>query len=503
MKPFTSPFPLGNGNLLQAVTMFGSSVGFYAFGYDQGVANALTQNAHFQKKFPELFASPAKQGATLGVFVLGAWIGCLSVSFIGNKLGRRTILQIASCFTFVFGALQAGAVNLPMFIIVRFLNGIFVGSLTSTVPPYIAELAAPKYRGLLMSLELVAASLGLMTAFIVTFAFQDIHGEVGWRVPLAIQSALILVTSFALFFSPESPRYLCEVGQVDAGKQVLASLHGPEYAETATQEILSAIALEHSVARTGWLACFENNSQRFRYRTFLAMGTNFLQQATGINMATYYAGNIFSTLKLTPRQGGLMIVGLGIGGFVGVLITSVGLIDRLGRIKTMILGSLLCSIGQIMLAAGAANVEKKAGAIAAATGLFLFLIAFSGSWLPLGFMYPAEVTPLAIRTKASPFGQSVQYIMNFFVVMVTPVGIKQIGYKFYIPFALSSFFMIPIIWIFFPEVGNLSLEEIDELFAGDRVIMRRSVNERVGHTALDGVADLEKQEAQHVESVKH
>lgn len=58
----------------------------------------------------------------------------------------------------------------------------------------------------------------------------------------------------------------------------------------ALRDIVEAVNLEHSVAVTSWTACFENNKQCFRYRTLCAIGVNFFQQATGINIATYYAG---------------------------------------------------------------------------------------------------------------------------------------------------------------------------------------------------------------------
>lgn len=53
--------------------------------------------------------------------------------------------------------------------------------------------------------------------------------------------------------------------------------------------------------------------------------------------------------------------------------------------------------------------------------------------------------------------------------------------------------MIPLLGYFFPEVAGLSLEGIDELFAGGQVKMRRSVHAEVGHSALDGaLKDVEK-----------
>lgn len=45
-----------------------------------------------------------------------------------------------------------------------------------------------------------------------------------------------------------------------------------------------------------------------------------------------------------------------------------------------------------------------------------------------------------------------------------PIGIANIGWKFYIIFAVLNFVWIPIIYYFYIETAGLSLEEIDKLF---------------------------------------
>lgn len=209
--------------------------------------------------------------------------GSLFVSAIGNRFGRRQMVIFGSVTTFVFAALQAGSVGLPMFIIMRFLNGAAVGILTSTVPPYIGELTKPKHRGLLMSLELVIGSTGLMTAFWCLLGFGNYTGPVGWRVPLALQAAFVVITITMLCWAPESPRWLCEVGRVEEGERVLAQLWGAEFASASIHEIREAIAVESETHVSGYKACFSGNKQCFRYRTLLSVGVNFLQQGEDRN----------------------------------------------------------------------------------------------------------------------------------------------------------------------------------------------------------------------------
>jgi hypothetical protein len=57
------------------------------------------------------------------------------------------------------------------------------------------------------------------------------------------------------------------------------------------------------------------------------------------------------------------------------------------------------------------------------------------------------------------------------VVEITPISIKTLGYRTYIYFCVFNFCFIPIIYWFYPETANLSLEEIDNLFTGNKVLL--------------------------------
>lgn len=60
-------------------------------------------------------------------------------------------------------------------------------------------------------------------------------------------------------------------------------------------------------------------------------------------------------------------------------------------------------------------------------------------------------------------------IFTFLVVEITPVSISNIGYRTYIYFAIFNFCFLPIIFFFYPETRNLTLEQIDRLFTGEKV----------------------------------
>jgi len=50
------------------------------------------------------------------------------------------------------------------------------------------------------------------------------------------------------------------------------------------------------------------------------------------------------------------------------------------------------------------------------------------------------------------------------VAMVTPTAIAQIGYHYYIVYAVISLAIPPSIYLFYPETKSRSLEKIDQIF---------------------------------------
>lgn len=102
-----------------------------------------------------------------------------------------------------------------------------------------------------------------------------------------------------------------------------------------------------------------------------------------------------------------------------------------GRVRTMMLGSLLNSIGMCLLAGGIAHIDKKPAAYAAATGLYLFIVSFSMTWLPCGWIYGAEVSALAVRSQASALGNAVQYLFNCesHLSRLWSTGLRKLTYR--------------------------------------------------------------------------
>jgi hypothetical protein len=80
------------------------------------------------------------------------------------------------------------------------------------------------------------------------------------------------------------------------------------------------------------------------------------------------------------------------------------------------------------------------------------------------WLYPAEIVPLRIRAPANALFTSANWIFNFLVVMITPITFDSIKNYTYLIFAVINFFIIPCVYLFFPETKGRSLEEMDVIF---------------------------------------
>jgi len=57
------------------------------------------------------------------------------------------------------------------------------------------------------------------------------------------------------------------------------------------------------------------------------------------------------------------------------------------------------------------------------------------------------------------------------VVQVTPPGIQNLGWRFWIIWAVICFTFIPVTYFFYPETAGRTLEDIDRYFEGNPSII--------------------------------
>lgn len=94
------------------------------------------------------------------------------------------------------------------------------------------------------------------------------------------------------------------------------------------------------------------------------------------------------------------------------------------------------------------------------------MTAFGLSCIAVPWMYPAEINTQRMRIAGSGIATATNWITNYAVVLITPIGIANIAWKYYIVYAVLKAAFVPVVQIFYVETARKSMEDIDRLFEG-------------------------------------
>ncbi|KAI0966572.1 sugar transporter-domain-containing protein [Xylaria arbuscula] len=119
--------------------------------------------------------------------------------------------------------------------------------------------------------------------------------------------------------------------------------------------------------------------------------------------------------------------------------------------------------------------------------------------LGVPWLYPTEINSLPMRTKGAAVGTMTNWLTNFVVVEVTPIGIQNLGWRFYIIWAVINTVILPIIWAFFPETANRSLEDLDAYYRNNPPLL--VINDKDA-TSISRPQKFEMAQSRDIEEVK-
>jgi hypothetical protein len=116
---------------------------------------------------------------------------------------------------------------------------------------------------------------------------------------------------------------------------------------------------------------------------------------------------------------------------------------------------------------GSLNDPGKAAkyAPAAIAMLFLFNIGYAATWGTVAFLVPTEIFPSDLRAQGNGFGITGWAIGVGMTTLVNPIMFEALASRTYFLFAGLNLIWIPIVYLFYPETRNRSLESIEALFS--------------------------------------
>ncbi|ODM20755.1 hypothetical protein SI65_03808 [Aspergillus cristatus] len=275
---------------------------------------------------------------------------------------------------------------------------------TPMAPIWQTETAPPQWRGKLVLVEMVMNIFGSALVNWINYGLSFCGGAVAWQFPIAFQFVFIIILFSTVPWLPESPRWLLSHDHATKAVEVLACLEekpvNDPFISLLRQEI------EYSI----------------HYELILGAGVQLIQQFEGINVMSYYMPTVF------------------MNSFVSFLIITILL--RLAE-------------------------DEPTGLAVASTSIaffFLFYAFFGLGMLSIPWLYPAEISSLPMQTKSAPVATATNWICNFIIVEITPIGIQNIGWKFWIIWMVLTATFLLVIYLFYPETANRSLEDIDAYY---------------------------------------
>lgn len=196
----------------------------------------------------------------------------------------------------------------------------------------------------------------------------------------------------------------------------------------------------------------------------IGCSSQVMQQIGGCNAVIYYFPILFETSIKETHTMSLLLGGVNMVVYAAFATASWFLVERVGRRRLFLIGTAGQCLSMVITFACLIPGYEMA-ARGAAVGLFTFIASFGATWLPLPWLYPAEVSPLKTRAKANALSTCSNWLFNFFIVMITPVMLDGIGWGTYLFFAIVNACFFPVIYFYYPETARRSLEEIDLIFA--------------------------------------
>jgi sugar porter (SP) family MFS transporter len=459
------------GPALASVIGTVAGLAFFLFGYDQGDLAGILTMPSFRRQFPQTdtigrpddYNVANLQGLTVGIWNLGCFFSAILTIVIGDKLGRRKTMLMGLTFLAIGEIIQAASFSWPQFLVGRAIAGWGNGFNTATVPAWQAECTKAHRRGtLLMVTAGTFIAAGLAFSYWMDFAFAWLEpSSAAWRIPIAIQLIFLLVAALLLLLMPESPRWLILTGREDEALRVLSALNDlPKDSHDVRQEFLQIKDAVIEMSKGSFGSAFSMGDYRHIHRTVLQM----FQQMTGINLVTQFLALMF--IQLYGYSGWvsrLLAAAVGTEFLLASAIPVIG-IDRFwGRRSLMMFGASGMCISMIILTA-MLWLQNTPGNIVSTVFIFLYCTFFAIGWQGMAWLYQVEIVPLRIRGPANAMSTAANWLVNYAVVQIAPVAFHTIGYRTYIIFAVFNFFIVPVIYFFYPETGFRSLEEVDVIF---------------------------------------
>jgi SP family galactose:H+ symporter-like MFS transporter len=412
-----------------------------------------------------------EQGLLASTVVVGGAVGASVAGVLSDRFGRRYLLMSMAALFVASGFGAALAPSLGWLIVARTVAGIAMGVSSPTAGIYVAEVAPAVIRGRLLSIQLLANTLGVILAYCVGLALVNQHEA--WRLMFGFIALPAAIYGLGLLPLMESPRWLIAVGQPNAARRSLRRLF-----DTEADRELAEITAERAGSASDHGDTGGSRPRLFgpvhRPAVLVGIAVVFVSVFSGESMVLFYAPTILEEIGFTDTAVSFAAtLGLGVVSLIATLI-ALAVVDRAGRKPLMVTGLLVLAASLLAMAALTLAPHTMAvvrwGLVAC---LAVFVAAF---WLTVGptsGIVLSEIFPGSIRGRATSLSSTMHgmfamaFTLSFPILLDGPgLAVTLVGYA--VISIVSALYFTRVL----PETKAKSLEEISE-FWNHRAAARR------------------------------
>jgi len=337
---------------------------------------------------------------------------------------------------------------------------------------------------------------GSIPAAAITLGTQGIKSDWSWRLPLIFQGVPSLIVIIAVWFLPESPRWLLANSRDDEARAFLTRFHGGgdphnPVVELEWTEFKEGIAIDASDKRWwDYSELFRTPSNRWRSLMVILMGCFGQFSGNGLgyfNLEIYKAVGYGTTMQFVLNLASSIVSCAG-------ALCGVALADRMPRRKVLVIGTLLCS-GMLAIngaltvkwahePADSKNLSVGKGSVAA---YFFFNIIYSFSYTPLQALYPVECLQTTARAKGMSMYGVVVSLFGFINTFAGPIALQNIKYNYVFIFVGWDIVEAALWYLLAVETNGRSLEQLEEIFASKNPV---AASKRTQKVAIKDTGDV-------------
>ena len=142
-------------------------------------------------------------GTVAALLTIGCLIGALFTGSFTERYGRKNVMIFTAIMYVLSASGSALSESSAMLTVFRVLSRLAVGATSVVAPMYISEISPAAKRGMLVSLNQFAITIGIVLAYVIDFLVMDL-GPDSWRYMLAVPAffgvffLVFLLVSFSM-----------------------------------------------------------------------------------------------------------------------------------------------------------------------------------------------------------------------------------------------------------------------------------------------------------------